>query len=115
MPQELVAPLTTTGEHCQAPQSDTLDSSLPWTNLKEPRHKKGASLSLKGAQTHIELCTEPNAGEGSELSPIRFSRSAASLGVALGRIPGSLKLVWSRQLMTKKKRTAAMMGMARVR
>lgn len=58
---------------------------------------------------------EPNTGEGSELSPILFSRSAASLGVALGKIPGSLKLVWSRQLMTKKKRTAAMMGMARVR
>lgn len=34
--------------------------------------------------------------------------------VARGRIPGSVKLVCSRQLMTKKKRMAAMMGMARV-
>lgn len=67
-----------------------------------------------------EMCTHtgvsPSKGRiGRSSSPIRFSRSAASLGVALGRIPGSLKLVWSRQLMTKKKRTAAMMGMARVR
>lgn len=48
-------------------------------------------------------------------SPIRFSKSAASLGVALGRIPGSLKLVCRRQLMTKKNRTPPMMGMAKVR
>lgn len=47
-------------------------------------------------------------------SPICFSRAAASQTVARGRIPGSVKLVCSRQLMTKKKRIAAMMGMARV-
>lgn len=51
---------------------------------------------------------------GGAASPICFSRAAASQTVARGRIPGSVKLVCSRQLMTKKKRMAAMMGMARV-
>ena len=55
------------------------------------------------------------AAVGAGASPICFSRAAASQTVARGRIPGSVKLVCSRQLMTKKNRMAAMMGMARVR
>lgn len=47
--------------------------------------------------------------------PIHFSKSAASLAVALGKIPGSLKLVCSKELMTKKNRMPAMIGMAKVR
>lgn len=41
--------------------------------------------------------------------------SAASSGVALGRIPGSLKLVWSRVITTKTKRAPPMTGMQPVR
>lgn len=61
---------------------------------------------------NVELGDTASAGAGA--SPICFSRAAASHTVARGRIPGSVKLVCSRQLMTKKKRMAAMMGMARV-
>lgn len=60
----------------------------------------------------MELGDTARAGVGA--SPICFSRAAASQTVARGRIPGSVKLVCSRQLMTKKNRMAAMMGMARV-
>lgn len=61
---------------------------------------------------NVEPGDAASAGVGA--SPICFSRAAASQTVARGRIPGSVKLVCSRQLMTKKKRMAAMMGMARV-
>lgn len=60
----------------------------------------------------MELGDPAAAGAGA--SPICFSRAAASQTVARGRIPGSVKLVCSRQLMTKKNRMAAMMGIARV-
>ncbi|MGH0192414.1 UNVERIFIED_CONTAM: hypothetical protein FKN15_012183 [Acipenser sinensis] len=44
-----------------------------------------------------------------------FSTSAASSGVALGSIPGSLKLVCSKEITTKKKRTAPITGMVLVK
>lgn len=47
--------------------------------------------------------------------PICFSMSAASSGVALGRMPGSVKLVCSRVMTTNTKRTPAMAGMQLVR
>lgn len=85
-------------------------------NRKENHLCSSAERRLAEPETRTDRGVSPSKGRrGRRSSPIRFSRSAASLGVALGRIPGSLKLVWSRQLMTKKKRTAAMMGMAKVR
>lgn len=59
---------------------------------------------------------ESPACERAELtSPICFSSSAASSGVARGRIPGSLKLVRSRVSSTNRKRTPPMAGMQPVR
>lgn len=48
-------------------------------------------------------------------SPICFSMSAASSGVALGKIPGSVKLVLSREMITKINSTAPITGMKMVR
>ncbi len=48
-------------------------------------------------------------------SPICFSMSAASSGVARGRIPGSVKLVWRREMTTNTNRTPPMAGMQLVR
>lgn len=48
-------------------------------------------------------------------SPICFSMSAASSGVALGRMPGSVKLVLSREMTTNTKSTAPITGMKTVR
>lgn len=50
-----------------------------------------------------------------ERSPICFSMSAASSGVALGRMPGSEKLVCRREMTTKTKRTPPITGMQPVR
>lgn len=47
--------------------------------------------------------------------PICFSMSAASSGVALGKIPGSVKLVLSREMITKTNSTAPITGMKMVR
>jgi len=41
--------------------------------------------------------------------------SAASSGVALGRMPGSVKLVLSREVTANKKRTAPITGIKTVR
>ena len=76
--------------------------NILWEEETEPPLKSG----------HMDLGDTASAEGGA--SPICFSRAAASQTVARGRIPGSVKLVCSRQLMTKKKRMAAMMGMARV-
>lgn len=47
--------------------------------------------------------------------PICFSMSAASSGVALGKIPGSVKLVLSREMITNTKSTPPITGMKTVR
>lgn len=87
--------------HCLSPLPSMLRSLLhPKFLAKGCRRKPG--------------CRELRAGRGVRASPICFSRAAASQMVARGRMPGSVKLVCRRQLMTKKKRMAAMMGMARV-
>lgn len=52
--------------------------------------------------------------EGSAL-PICFSMSAASSGVALGKMPGSVKLVLSREVTTNKERTPPITGIKTVR
>lgn len=46
---------------------------------------------------------------------ICFSMSAASSGVALGRIPGSVKLVLSKDRITNTQRTPPITGMETVR
>lgn len=77
--------------------------NIVWAEKARPPLKSG----------NVKLGDTASAALGA--SPICFSSAAASQTVARGRIPGSVKLVCSRQLMTKKKRMAAMMGMARVR
>lgn len=47
--------------------------------------------------------------------PICFSMSAASSGVARGRMPGSVKLVWSREMTTNTKSTPPITGMPLVK
>lgn len=53
---------------------------------------------------------ERGSAENISISPICLSTLAASSSVALGRMPGSLKLVWSSVMKTKTKSTAPMTG-----
>lgn len=77
------------------------------TETVDPRYTP-AGLALQPSPQSVTLYPK-------SILPICFSMSAASSGSVLGRIPGSVKLVCSREVTTNTNNTPPITGMQTVR
>lgn len=79
-----------------------------WSTVQQQTHPpygKALLLHLSHSEYAVPRCP----------LPICFSMSAASSGVALGRMPGSVKLVLNKEITTNTKSTPPITGMKTVR
>lgn len=91
-------------------QYESTDSKLFSFDPKTPDHPPSPTWQ-KAPSSHLSLSKRPPEFH----SPICFSTSAASSAVALGRMPGSVKLVLSREKTTNTNSNPPITGMNTVR